>query len=193
MKDFLTVTFSSFVLSVTLWIIWFFFLNFDANSLSDLFPSLFYLPHAARVLCIVYFGYKAIPGLYLAELWGPLYVIPGAYGIEPLLTPLIIVLSVPLALETLALLGFKLGRNIESPLNKRNYKHLALITIISAVFNSFLVNLYVEGSSITTSQNLNDVLTFFMGDIIGTTLVFIVLAIILKPLFVRNNKINHSR
>jgi len=92
----------------------------------------------------------------------------------------------------LALLGFKLGRNIESPLNKRNYKHIALITIISAVFNSFLVNLYVEGSSITTSQNLNDVLTFFMGDIIGTTLVFIVLAIILKPLFVRNNKINHS-
>jgi len=61
------------------------------------------------------------------------------------------------------------------------------------LFNSFLVNLYVEGSSITTSQNLNDVLTFFMGDIIGTTLVFIVLAIILKPLFVRNNKINHSR
>jgi hypothetical protein len=37
------------------------------------------------------------------------------------------------------------------------------------------------------------VLTFFMGDIIGTTLVFVVLAIILKPLFVRNNKINHSR
>ena len=33
--------------------------------------SLFYLPHAARVLCIVYFGWKAIPALFLAELWGP--------------------------------------------------------------------------------------------------------------------------
>ena len=174
--------------SAVLWIVWFFFLNLSSDITSDLFPSLFYLPHAARVLCVVYFGYQSLPALYLAELWGPLFVIPDVYGVEPFLTPLISLLSVPFALELLRVLGFPLGRTIDAPLNKRNYKHLALITITSAVFNSFLVNLYVSGISITSSADIHQVTRFFLGDVIGTFLVFILLAITLKPFFVQRAK-----
>ena len=70
--------------------------------------SLIYLPHAARVLMVVYFGWRSIPGLYLAELWGPYFIAEEAYNIPLLLPSLISVMSVPVALYSLKLFGFPL-------------------------------------------------------------------------------------
>ena len=143
------------------------------------------MPHAARVLCIVYFGYKAIPGLYLAELLGPYIIDPGFYPFSIFIPSLISVMAVPLSLLMLNSLGFTLGHTISSPLNRRNYKHIFLITFISAGFNSLLVNLYLSRNNLSFPNSITDidqVFRFFIGDIVGTVTVFIFLAALLKPI-----------
>ena len=150
----------------------------------NLLGSLFYLPHAARVLCIVYFGWKAIPALFLAELWGPDFSILDIESLINVIPGLLSVLSVPLALQTLYWFGFPLGNTSKSPLNKRNYKHIALITMISAIYNSLLVNLMLTKFSMSSSEiGIDQIVRFFLGDMLGTTIVLVFLVMSLRPMF----------
>ena len=182
MRNFLTVSLITFVFSSSLWIIWAFFV-LEIEGSPNWLGSSFYLPHAARVLCFVYFGWKAVPALFLAEMWGPDFNFLDPASLTHLFPCLMSVLSVPLALQTLNLFGFPLGNTKESPLNKRNYKHIALITLISAIYNSLLVNFAVSSLSLSTMQvGIHHVLRFFIGDILGTAIVLIVLACMLNPL-----------
>jgi uncharacterized membrane-anchored protein YitT (DUF2179 family) len=68
-------------------------------------------------------------------------------------------------------------------LNKRNYKHIALITLVSAIYNSLLVNLAVNNLSLsTTAVGIDQVIRFFIGDILGTAIVLVTLAFMLNPI-----------
>ena len=152
--------------------------------------SLFYIPHAARVLCVVYFGWKAIPALFLAELWGPHFSLLDIESLIKVIPGLLSVLSVPLALQTLHWFGFPLGNTSESPLNKRNYKHIALITMISAIYNSLLVNLALTKFSISSSEiAIDQIVRFFVGDMLGTAIVLMILVMSLRPIL-NSQKIN---
>lgn len=182
MKNFLTVSLTTYVFSSALWIIWsFFILNFEASP--NWLGSFFYLPHAARVLCVVYFGWRAIPALFLAELWGPNFDILIPATLINIVPTILSILSVPLALQTLNMFDFHLGNTKASPLNKRNYKHIALITLVSAIYNSLLVNLAVNNLSLsTTAVGIDQVIRFFIGDILGTAIVLVTLAFMLNPI-----------
>lgn len=182
MKNFLSLSLTSFLFSSVLWVLWH-FIDTHVLFLAGK-GGLFYLPHAARVLCVVYFGWKAIPALYLGELIGPYVIDPGMYSFSILIPSLISVISVPLSLALLNSLGFSLGQTRASPLNKRNYKHILLITFISAGFNALLVNLYLSRNNLSFSSAITDieqVSAFLIGDILGATIVFILLAYLLKP------------
>ena len=183
MKNFLTLSITTFVFSSALWIIWsFFVVQIEGNP--NWLGSLFYLPHAARVLCIVYFGWRAIPALFLAELWGPQFSILDIESLINVIPGLLSVLSVPLALQTLHWFGFPLGNTSKSPLNKRNYKHIALITMISAIYNSLLVNLMLTKFSMSSSEiGIDQIVRFFLGDMLGTTIVLVFLVMSLRPMF----------
>ena len=183
MKNFLTLSLTTFVFSSALWIIWsFFVVQIEGNP--NWLGSLFYLPHAARVLCIVYFGWKAIPALFLAELWGPSFSILDIESLINVIPGLLSVLSVPLALQTLHWFGFPLGNTSKSPLNKRNYKHIALITMISAIYNSLLVNLMLSRFSMSSSEiGIDQIVRFFLGDMLGTTIVLVFLVMSIRPMF----------
>jgi len=182
LKNFFTVSLTSFVFSSALWIIWsFFVVQIEGNP--NWLGSVFYLPHAARILCIVYFGWKAIPALFLAELWGPDFSIFDLESLINVIPALISVLSVPLALQTLDWFGFPLGNTSASPLNKRNYKHIALITMISAIYNSLFVNLMLTRFSMSSQEiGIDQIVRFFVGDMLGTTIVLMILAMILNPI-----------
>lgn len=184
MKNFMSVSITSFIFSFALWIIWSYFLmQVDLNPSWD--GSLIYLPHAARVLCVVYFGYRSIPALYLAEIFGPLSIYSFFPDQQMLFIALISVLSVPFALYTLQILGFSLGNTRKSPLNKRNYRHVALITMISAMFNALAVNLWLSQLNINyfdTAADVVQVARFFIGDMLGTAIIFIILALTFRPL-----------
>jgi hypothetical protein len=181
-KNFLILSLTSFVFSTVLWVLWH-FLDSHVLFLAGK-GGLFYLPHAARVLCIVYFGYKAIPALYLGELVGPYVLEAGLYSFSTLIPSLISVMSVPFALIFLNILGFTLGETRSSPLNRRNYKHIFLITFISASFNALVVNLYMSRNNLSFPNAMTDieqVYRFFVGDLFGTIIVFIFLAMLLIP------------
>lgn len=192
MKNFLSLSVTTYLFGLSLWILWYFVDQNVPFLIGE--GSWYYLPHAARVLCVVYFGYKAIPALYLAELSGPYLLIPNIYSFDTFLPSLISVLSVPLSIQVLRLLGFTLGDTASSPLNKRNYKHIYLITFISAGFNAILVNLYLSRNQLNFPGLITDieqVSRFFVGDIIGTVLVFVSLSYILKPI-IAQSRINNS-
>lgn len=192
MKNFLSLSVTTYLFGLTLWILWYFVDQNVPFLIGE--GSWYYLPHAARVLCVVYFGYKAIPALYLAELSGPYLLIPNIYSFDTFLPSLISVLSVPLSIQVLRLLSFPLGDTASSPLNKRNYKHIYLITFISAGFNAILVNLYLSRNQLNFPGLITDieqVSRFFVGDIIGTVLVFVSLSYILKPI-IAQSRINNS-
>lgn len=192
LKNFLSLSVTTYLFGLTLWILWYFVDQNVPFLIGE--GSWYYLPHAARVLCVVYFGYKAIPALYLAELSGPYLLVPNIYSFDTFLPSLISVLSVPLSIQVLRLLSFPLGETTSSPLNKRNYKHIYLITFISAGFNAILVNLYLSRNQLNFPGLITDieqVSRFFVGDIIGTVLVFVSLSYILKPI-IAQSRINNS-
>lgn len=187
LKNFLTLSVTTYLFGITLWVLWYFVDQNVPFLIGE--GSWYYLPHAARVLCVVYFGYKAIPSLYLAELSGPYLLVPFMYSFDTYLSSLISVLSVPLSIQVLRLLSFTLGDTASSPLNKRNYKHIYLITFISAGFNAILVNLYLSRNELNFPGLITDieqVSRFFVGDIIGTVLVFVSLSYILKPIIAQS-------
>lgn len=187
LKNFLSLSVTTYLFGLTLWILWYFVDQNVPFLIGE--GSWYYLPHAARVLCVVYFGYKAIPALYLAELSGPYLLVPNLYSFDTFLPSLISVLSVPLSIQVLRLLSFPLGDTASSPLNKRNYKHIYLITLISAGFNAILVNLYLSRNQLNFPGLITDieqVSRFFVGDIIGTVLVFVSLSYILKPIIAQS-------
>ena len=134
MKNFLSTSLTSFLFSSVLWVLWH-FIDTHVLFLAGK-GGLFYLPHAARVLCVVYFGWKAIPALYLGELIGPNVIDPGMYSFSILIPSLISVISVPLSLALLNSLGFSLAKTRTSTKNKRNNKHILLITLKSAGLNA---------------------------------------------------------
>ena len=184
MKNLFIYSLTAFVFSSVLWIIWSFF-TVQSGIVPNWMGSLMYLAHAARVLMVVYFGWRAIPGLYLAELWGPNYLAEEAYDFALWIPSAISVLSVSAALYSLKFFGFPLGTTIQSPLNKRNYKHIGLITMISAFFNALLVNVYlsqIHANFESMEADINQVLRFFVGDMFGVLVVFIFLAAFLKPI-----------
>jgi hypothetical protein len=192
LKNFLTLSVTTYLFGITLWVLWYFVDHNVPFLLRE--GSWYYLPHAARVLCVVYFGCKAIPSLYLAELSGPYLFVPTMYSFDTYFSSLISVLSVPLAIQVLHLLSFRLGDTALKPLNKRNYKHIYLITFISAGFNAILVNLYLSRNELNFPGLITDieqVSRFFVGDIIGTVIVFVSLSYILKPIIVQS-RINNS-
>lgn len=187
LKNFLTLSVTTYLFGITLWVLWYFVDQNVPFLIGE--GSWYYLPHAARVLCVVYFGYKAIPSLYLAELSGPYLLVPFMYSFDTYLSSLISVLSVPLSIQVLRILSFTLGDTASSPLNKRNYKHIYLITFISAGFNAILVNLYLSRNELNFPGLITDieqVSRFFVGDIIGTVLVFVSLSYILKPIIAQS-------
>ena len=190
MKNFLTVSITTFLFSSVLWVLWAFFLIQGNDNTYWLAPLLYY-PHAARVLCIVYFGYRAIPALFLAEIWGPLMLFPDAFNFYPYIPSIISVMCVPAAIVTLDFFGLTLGSTQDSPLNKTNYKHVALITVISAFYNALIKNLSLSLFEVNYQEDLVDILqvcSFLIGDIAGTTVVFILLAIILRPILRATNQ-----
>ena len=85
-----------------------------------------YVPHAARVLTICYFGIAAIPALFAAHVFCT-FVIGGAYGLNnlPLIdlfgTSFLSTICVFIALYAMAGLGFKIRTYLFISLQKILY------------------------------------------------------------------------
>ena len=82
LKYFLEVSITTFVSFNLLYVIWIFFI-ISSETASGFNGSIMYVPHAARVITICYFGIAAIPALFAAHVFCT-FVIGDAYGLNNL-------------------------------------------------------------------------------------------------------------
>jgi hypothetical protein len=155
--------------------------------------SIMYVPHAARVLTICYFGISAIPALYAAHVFCT-FVIGGAYGLNnlPFLdllgTSFLSTICVLIALYAMAGLGFKIRTlpfykftKDSVYLDLRNHKHIIMVTVFSAAVHS--LSLYVYNYLRAISSNPEMFVRFFVGDILGTLVTIFTLSFMLFAFF----------
>jgi len=177
--DFLKVSFLTFTFSFTLWIIW---ASLVINSTSSgILPmgSIMFLPNAARVICICFFGFRAIPALYLAEILGPEILFDNLYGYESIFTIFLSIMAIPAALLLLRSIGFRFLETKENFLDFKNYRHLLVVIIIAAAFNSIFVTSFiylVAGNDISAAVTYR----YFVGDILGAVSVLLLLTFMFR-------------
>ena len=152
-----------------------------------------YVPHAARVLTICYFGISAIPALFAAHIFCT-SVIGGAYGLNNLMfvdligTSFLSTVCVLFALYAMAGLGFKLRTlpfyeftKDSVYLDLRNHKHIIMVTVFSAAVHA--LTLYVYNYLRAISSNPEMFVRFFVGDILGTLVTLFALSFMLFAFF----------
>jgi len=152
-----------------------------------------YVPHAARVITICYFGLWAVPALFAAHVFCSVYI-GGIYGLNQLVifdvlgTSFLSSVSVLLALYAMAGLGFKIRTlpfyeftKDSIYLDLRNHKHIILVTVFSAAVHS--LSLYVYNYLRAISSNPEMFIRFFVGDILGTLVTIFTLSFMLFAFF----------
>lgn len=192
LKYFLEVSITTFISFSLLYVIWIFFI-ISSETASGFNGSIMYVPHAARVLTICYFGIAAIPALYVAHVTCT-FLIGGLYGLNnlPLFdllgTSFLSTVCVLIALYAMAGLGFKIRTlpfyeftKDSVYLDLRNHKHIIMVTVFSAAVHS--LSLYVYNYLRAISSNPEMFVRFFVGDILGTLVTIFTLSFMLFAFF----------
>jgi hypothetical protein len=177
--DFLKVSFLTFIFSFALWIIWAALVIDSYNEGTLPLGSMMFLPNAARVICICFFGFRAIPALYIAEVLGPEILFDNLYGYESIVTIFLSIMAVPAALLLLRSIGFRFLETKNNFLDFKNYRHLLVVIVIAAAFNSIFVTSFlylVNGSDISAAVTYK----YFVGDILGAISVLILLTFMFR-------------
>lgn len=186
------VSITTFVSFGLLYVIWIFFI-ISSETATGFDGSLMYVPHAARVITICYFGLWAVPALFAAHVFCTVYI-GGTYGLNQLVifdvlgTSFLSTVSVLLALYAMAGLGFKIRTlpfykftKDSIYLDLRNHKHIILVTVFSAAVHS--LSLYVYNYLRAISSNPEMFVRFFVGDILGTLVTIFTLSFMLFAFF----------
>ena len=192
LKYFLEVSITTFISFNLLYVIWLFFI-ISSETASGFNGSIMYVPHAARVLTICYFGISAVPALFAAHIFCT-SIIGGAYGLNNLMfidligTSFLSTVCVLAALYAMAGLGFKIRTlpfyeftKDSVYLDLRNHKHIIMVTVFSAAVHS--LSLYVYNYLRAISSNPEMFVRFFVGDILGTLVTLFALSFMLFAFF----------
>jgi len=192
LKYFLEVSITTFISFNLLYVIWMFFI-ISSETASGFNGSIMYVPHAARVITICYFGLAALPALFAAHVFCT-YIIGGAYGLNNLLfidllgTSFLSSICVLVALYAMAGLGFKIKTlpfyeftKDSVYLDLRNHKHIIMVTVFSAAVHALSLYLYNYLRAISTNPEM--FIRFFVGDILGTLITIFSLSFMLYAFF----------
>ena len=192
LKYFLEVSITTFISFNLLYVIWLFFI-ISSETASGFNGSIMYVPHAARVLTICYFGISAVPALFAAHIFCT-SIIGGAYGLNNLMfidligTSFLSTVCVLAALYAMAGLGFKIRTlpfyeftKDSVYLDLRNHKHIIMVTVFSAAVHA--LSLYVYNYLRAISSNPEMFVRFFVGDIFGTLVTLFALSFMLFAFF----------
>ena len=140
--------------------------------------SLIYLPHAGRVLPVIFFGWKAVPAVLAAEFleWEVLWQGEDFYRT-----------AVATSISTIAVLGtwatfFLLGVDLNQSdvLKATNWKHVFLFIFFASAANglgngAWYTYIYGQADPLIS-------LRFLVGDVVGATIMLILL-VLFYPMF----------
>ena len=180
MKYFFQVSLITYIVSMLVYALWseITFATLDKGWIG----SIVYLPHGCRVIFYCFFGVRALPALYLAEITGPSLVYGDQYLDYWTFASLSSLFAVVVAVEIVKWSRVStFNYNILKKVNFANYKFLIFVIIISALFNSIFTNLFLS--------NINDIdigveviARFFIGDVLGSVSFIIFLMIMFNLL-----------
>jgi hypothetical protein len=166
MKYFIQVTLTTYIVAMLVYSLWGWvtFQTLDQGWLG----SLVYLPHGCRVIFYCFFGVRALPALYLAEITGPTLVWGEQYLDWWYIASISSLLSVVIAVEIIKWSKVSSWKpSILLKINFSNYKFLIFVIIISALFNAIFTNLVlsiINGVDVTVQVAAR----FFIGDVFGS-------------------------
>ena len=177
MIHFIKVTITVYIFSLFCYSIWYLLQYYDVANLqmpNEWIGSLCYLPHGARVLMSCFFRYYSLPGLYLAELSGPLLNETNLYVDGWQFSSIGSLISVIIAVEIVKWARITPGYfSIFKPINFKNYKFVFLVILISALLNSIIANMFLIAVNENLIIEVTTVFRFMVGDILGALAVII--------------------
>tara|TARA_A100000164_G_scaffold368453_1_gene391698 strand:+ start:262 stop:840 length:579 start_codon:yes stop_codon:yes gene_type:complete len=170
-----------FCLFVILFILQDFFFKALQNSSLPLAASLIYLPHGLRVLATLIAGSKILVGLFMGHFITGIYI-HYSNGLSTFFsdpTTILLIFITSTISTCCVFVSIKLLKNLDNRLNEITLKTILLVSILSALINSLFVNLtyflFIKDWNIN-----NQIFQYFLGDIIGSIIIFYIIKNIYK-------------
>lgn len=173
--EILSITITFYLFLFVIWTIFITPIELSDNALN--LGSLLFLPHAARVLPIVYFGPWALLGIIIAEYICWFYIWPFEIFDRTGMGVLISSGAIAITWGFFKLLDAELKPF--GNLQNTNWKHLVIFIIFSALFNGLGNGAYYPTFGDGEAAPLISI-RFVIGDIVGSLVVIIFLAIFRK-------------
>jgi hypothetical protein len=179
-----------FQISLVVFIITFLVCTFWANLIQGTHTSwtgsLAYLPHGCKVIFFCFFGYRALPGLLLAEATCHFMEFHNNVLAFFYLASFTSLISVVVAAEILkwSKISIKSNINFYTKLNLVNYKFILLVIVLSALLSSVFTNVTLAAFN-DVPINVPVIVRFFIGDIIGALLFLFVLMLIFRMVLIQ--------
>lgn len=173
--EILSITIAFYLFLFVIWTIFIVPIELYSDALA--LGSLLFLPHAARVLPVVYFGPWALLGIIIAEYICWFYIWPFEIFDRTGMGVFISSSAIAITWGFFKLLDAELKPF--GNLQNTNWKHLVIFIIFSALFNGLGNGAYYPTFGDGEAAPLISI-RFVMGDIIGSLVVIIFLAIFRK-------------
>jgi len=173
--EILSMTIVFYLFLFVIWTIFIVPVELSSNALA--LGSLLFLPHAARVLPVVYFGPWALLGIIISEYICWFYIWPFEIFDITGMGGIISSSAIAITWGFFKLLDAELKPF--GNLQNTNWKHLVIFIIFSALFNGLANGAYYPTFGDGEAAPLISI-RFVMGDIIGALVVLIFLAIFRK-------------
>ena len=179
MNKFIEISIYTFIFHILCYVLWL-ILIVPAEGPSNIeeLGSLVYLPHAGRVLPVIFFGWQAIPAIVVAELIEWEYLWQGGSFFEGTLATTISTLAIIITWFVYFFLGLDL--NHSKVLKNTNWKHVFLFIFVASLLNglgngAWYASLYDETDALISVR-------FMVGDVVGATIMLILL-VLFYPMF----------
>jgi hypothetical protein len=185
LKNFLAISITVYFVTVVVFSFW---SGLTQQSPQAWVGSLAYLPHGCKVIFICFFGYRAVPALFLAEYTGQLLEWPNTDMTFMYAGSITSIMSVVIAAEIIKwtqVANFK-PSDIFLEITYNNYKFIVFTIILSALFNSIFTNLVLSQLN-QVVINVGVIVRFFIGDITGSILFILFVTMALKLLIAQKN------
>tara|TARA_Y100000748_G_scaffold295298_1_gene286895 strand:- start:39 stop:593 length:555 start_codon:yes stop_codon:yes gene_type:complete len=149
------------------WVIWIFLIVPSENLSAQGLGSLAFLPHAARVLPVLFFGGRSIPAIYFSEFIATNYI--GELEYTTSSGALISSTAILISWGAFKLLDVDLKS--KRVLQNTDWKHVTLFVLVSALVNGVGNGAYY----LYTYEVIDPLITirFVIGDIVGATIVIL--------------------
>ena len=137
-----------------------------------------YLPHAGRVLPVIFFGWQAIPAILVAEFLEWEFLWQGSEFFRTAATTTISTMALIVTWFIFHMLGVDLKES--GVLKNTNWKHVSLFILVASLLNGL-------GNGAWYAYILDDTdalisVRFMVGDVVGATIMLILL-VVFYPMF----------